>query len=149
MSQEMIGYLISDTGRVIRKEFDERARAIGVTGPQWRLLAHLRRNPGIKQAQLAELLEVEPISMSRMIDRLQEANLVERRADPCDRRAWCIYLTKKCTPLLDDIYEISDALHAEMLANISVKEQDMLRDLLERIRANLSPTPILRKAANG
>lgn len=144
-----MGYLIGDTSRMIRKEFDERARAAGITGTQWRLLAHLRRNPGIKQAPLAELLEVEPISMSRMIDRLQEAGLVERRADPADRRAWCIYLTEKCGPLLDGIYHVADALHAELLSGISAKEQDTLRNLLERIRANLSPDPIVRKAANG
>lgn len=149
MSQEMIGYLIGDTGRMIRKEFDERAREIGVTGPQWRLLANLRRAPGIKQAPLAELLEVEPISLSRMIDRLQEAGLVERRADPNDRRAWCLHLTEKCTPLVDSIYGVADELHVEMLADISPAEQDMLRDILARIRANLSPTPELRKAANG
>lgn len=149
MSQEMIGYLIGDTGRMIRKEFDERAREIGVTGPQWRLLAHLRRSPGIKQAPLAELLEVEPISLSRMIDRLQEAGLVERRADPNDRRAWCLHLTADCTPLVDRIYDVADALHVEMLTGISAKEQETLRGILDRIRGNLSPLPELRKAANG
>lgn len=149
MPQELIGYLIGDTGRMIRKEFDERARAIGMTGPQWRLLVQLKRHPGIKQAQLAELLEVEPISLSRMIDRLQEAGFVERRADPTDRRAWCLLTTETAKPLIDKIYAIAEELHVELLEGVTNAEQDKLRELLERIRNNFSPTPMMRKAANG
>ena len=73
---------------MIQRAFDERARVVGGTHAQWRVLAGLRRHPGIRQAPLAELFDVEPITMSRMIDRLQEGGFVERRADPQDRRAW-------------------------------------------------------------
>lgn len=150
MSQYLLGYLISDTGRMIRKEFDERARVLGVTGPQWRLLAQLRREPGMKQAPLAELLEVEPISLSRMIDRLQELGLVERRANPHDRRAWCLHLTAKADPLVDKIKAIADDLHVQMLDGLSKQQLDDIRNMLEHIRNNLSPIDDDRKAvANG
>jgi DNA-binding MarR family transcriptional regulator len=134
---EVLGYLIADTGRLIRKSFDERARAIGITRAQWRLLGNLIRQPGLKQAQLAELLEVEPISLSRMIDRLQESGMVERRPDPQDRRAWCLYLSDKAEPVIQQLRAVSDALHKQALAEFESHEQLMLNSLLERIRANL------------
>lgn len=149
MAEEMLGYLIGDAGRIIRRELDERVRSLGVTGPQWLLLARLRRNPGIKQAALADLLEVEPISLSRMIDRLQEAGMVERRADPADRRAWCLFLTDKVKPMLEQIYAVAEDMHVELLAGISDEEQNLMRDILARIVGNISPEPEMRKAANG
>ena len=134
---ESLGYLIADTGRLIRKAFDERARAIGITRSQWRLLANLLRRPGLKQTQLADLLEVEPISLSRMVDRLQDAGMVERRADPNDRRAWCLFLTEKAEPLILQLRSVSDGLHEQALAGFVEAEREVLDELLERIRANL------------
>ncbi len=135
---ESLGYLIADTGRLIRKAFDERARAIGITRSQWRLLANLLRRPGLKQTQLADLLEVEPISLSRMVDRLQDAGMVERRADPNDRRAWCLFLTEKAEPLILQLRSVSDGLHEQALAGFVEAEREVLDELLERIRANLN-----------
>jgi DNA-binding MarR family transcriptional regulator len=135
---ESLGYLIADTGRLIRKAFDERARAIGITRSQWRLLANLLRRPGLKQTQLADLLEVEPISLSRMVDRLQDAGMVERRADPNDRRAWCLFLTEKAEPLILQLRSVSDGLHEQALAGFVEAEREILDELLERIRANLN-----------
>lgn len=142
-----LGYLISDTGRMLRKAFDERARAIGVTRPQWRLLAQLNRQPGSKQAPLADLLEVEPITLSRMVDRLQEAGLVERRPDPQDRRAWSLYLTDKAKPLIDNIKHIADDLHTDALAGISDAQIRQFRETLDLMRTNLSQRCNARKAA--
>jgi DNA-binding MarR family transcriptional regulator len=144
-----LAYLLSDTGRLIRKAFDERARTIGVTRPQWRVLARLNREPGIKQAPLADYLEVEPISLSRMIDRMQEAGLVERRPDPQDRRAWCLYLTDAALPIVQDMHELANELHNDMLADLNTQEQDKLRQSLHQIRANLvlmTKAPIVIKA---
>ena len=135
---ESLGYLIADTGRLIRKAFDERARVIGITRSQWRLLGNLMRQPGLKQMQLAELLEVEPISLSRMVDRLQDAGMVERRADPNDRRAWCLFLTEKAEPLILQLRSVSDGLHEQALAGFVEAEREVLDELLERIRANLN-----------
>jgi DNA-binding MarR family transcriptional regulator len=146
-----LAYLLSDTGRMIRKAFDERARAIGITRPQWRVLARLNREPGIKQAPLADYLEVEPISLSRMIDRMQESGLVERRPDPQDRRAWCLHLTDAAMPIVDDMHELANALHDDMLTGLSAKEQDDLRHSLHKVRANLTmmTQPRLPSVANG
>jgi DNA-binding MarR family transcriptional regulator len=144
-----LAYLLSDTGRLIRKAFDERARTIGITRPQWRVLARLNREPGIKQAPLADYLEVEPISLSRMIDRMQESGLVERRPDPQDRRAWCLYLTDAARPIVQDMHELANELHDDMLADLNTLEQDKLRQSLHQIRANLvlmTQAPIAIKA---
>jgi DNA-binding MarR family transcriptional regulator len=136
--EEALGYLINDTGRMIQRAFDERARVVGGTQAQWRVLARIRRDPGIRQAPLAELFDVEPITMSRMIDRLQEAGLVERRTDPQDRRAWLLYLTPQADPIIDCIRAVADGLHASMLADVSQEELVSLRSTLNKIRMNLS-----------
>ena len=94
------GFLISDVSRLMRRRFDERARAIGVTRAQWRALTALSRHEGINQGGLADLLEVEPITLCRMIDRLEEVGHVERRRAPADRRAGHLYLTAPSRPLL-------------------------------------------------
>jgi hypothetical protein len=82
LMSDSIGFLISDVSRLMRRRFDERARTIGVTRPQWRALTALSRHEGINQGQLADLLEVEPITLCRMVDRLEDAGHVERRRDP-------------------------------------------------------------------
>ena len=102
------GFLITDVSRLLRRSFDERARQIGVTRAQWRALTALRRHEGINQSGLADLIEVEPITLCRMVDRLEEAGHVERRRDPGDRRAWRIFLTDKSRPLLDRLGTIAD-----------------------------------------
>src|SRR4051812_43636125 len=76
---DALGFLMSDVSRLMRRRFDERARKSGATGPQWRTLKILERHEGLNQGQLAELLEVEPITCCRMIDRLEESGFVERR----------------------------------------------------------------------
>ncbi len=104
------------------------------------------------QAQLAELLEVEPISLSRMVDRLQESAMVERRSDPQDRRAWCLYLTEKAEPVVQQMRTVSDALHQQALQGFEVNERLILESLLERIRANLlnnTTDTVERVAAHG
>ncbi len=137
---ENLGFLISDTGRVLRKAFDERARRIGITRPQWRVLARLNRDPGMKQAPLADLLEVEPISLSRMIDRLEEAGLVERRSDPQDRRAWCLHLTDKAQPVVAQMQVLADGLHHDMMAGMDASQYELLFATLTSIRNNLQAT---------
>lgn len=148
---EHLAYIISDTGRMIRKSFDERARAVGITRPQWRVLARLHLEPGIKQAPLAEYLEVEPISLSRMIDRMQDSGLVERRPDPLDRRAWCLFLTDAADPIVENMRELADGLHDDMLTGLDQQEQLTLRSLLDRVRANLNSLTSVStsRAANG
>jgi DNA-binding MarR family transcriptional regulator len=137
-NQDSIGFILNDAARLFRRAFNARARDSGVTGLQWRLLAWLFRNPGIRQAALADLIEVEPITLSRMIDRLSEQGLVERRADPADRRAWQLYLTARAQPTIAHLRAIADTLVADALTGISADEQLALTTLTNRIRANLS-----------
>ena len=84
---------INETARAIRRLFDQRTSVMGVTRPQWRVLARLKREPGLRQVELAERLDMEPITLCRIVDRLEEAGLVERKTDPSDRRAWLLELT--------------------------------------------------------
>ena len=146
---DSIAFLTSDLSRLMRRRFDERARLIGVTRTQWRVLKFLQRGEGINQGGLAELLEVEPISLCRMIDRLEESGLVERRRDPKDRRAWQIYLTERARPLLNDLATISEELLASALAGISQADHDAAVAVLDRIYANLSEPQQDKEAANG
>lgn len=135
---ETIGFLLNDTARLFRRAFNARTRDSGITALQWRLITYLKRHEGIRQGPLAELIEVEPITLSRMVDRLVEAELVERRADPSDRRAWLLHLTPRASELLGGIRSTADALAAEATEGLSAAERDQLLDLVERVRANLS-----------
>lgn len=134
---DTIGVLISDGARLLRRRFDARARQIGVSRAQWQVLIALARSEGSSQAALADRLEVETITVGRMVDRLADAGLVERRADPHDRRAWCLYLTERAVALLGDLQPVAAALRAEMLAGFSDDEQAQLHALLQRVRSNL------------
>ncbi|WP_447757299.1 MarR family winged helix-turn-helix transcriptional regulator [Sphingopyxis fribergensis] len=135
---ETIGFLLNDTARLFRRSFNARTRDSGITALQWRLITYLKRHEGVRQGPLAELIEVEPITLSRMVDRLVEAELVERRADPADRRAWQLYLTPRASELLHGMRPIADALTAEAIEGLSAAEVDQLVGLVERVRANLS-----------
>jgi DNA-binding MarR family transcriptional regulator len=135
---ENIGFLISDVSRLMRRRFDERARRIGVTRAQWRVLTTLKRIEGINQGGLAERLEVEPITLCRMIDRLEEAGHVERRRDPTDRRAWRIYLTDTSRPLIEKLHAIADDLFVDALDGIDEPTRTQFSETLERIRHNLT-----------
>ena len=136
--QDNLGALIADVSHLLRRAFDERARDIGVSRPQWRVLTMLRRHEGINQGGLAELIEVEPITLCRMVDRLQEADLVERRADPADRRAWRLFLTARARSLLEDMRPLALGLFDEAMAGLSGDEQAGLIRALARVRTNLS-----------
>lgn len=135
---ETIGFLLNDTARLFRRSFNARTRDSGITALQWRLITYLKRHEGVRQGPLAELIEVEPITLSRMVDRLVEAELVERRADPADRRAWQLYLTPRAGDLLNGMRPIAHALTAEAIEGLSATEVEQLSDLVERVRANLS-----------
>ncbi|MFM8500023.1 MAG: MarR family winged helix-turn-helix transcriptional regulator [Chakrabartia sp.] len=133
-----LGALIADVSHLLRRAFDERARHIGLSRPQWRVLTMLRRHEGINQGGLAELVEVEPITLCRMVDRLQEADLVERRADPTDRRAWRLFLTARASALLDEMRPVALGLFDEAMLGLSASEREGLIHALARVRTNLS-----------
>jgi DNA-binding MarR family transcriptional regulator len=144
-----IGVMIAQVARLMRRSFDERARSIGVTRPQWQVLSLLARNECINQGGLAELLEVEPITLGRMIDRLQEAGLVERRADPADRRAWRLFLTQRGSAQVDQLRPLAAETFEVALDGIAPAQRDLLLAMLDRMRANLSRRPNGAEAVNG
>ena len=144
MSDDNVGTLIGQVSRLMRLSFDERARGIGVTRPQWQVLTLLARHEGINQGGLAEILEVEPITLGRMIDRLQDADLVERRADPADRRAWRLHITPKGNALLTALLPFATETFELALEGIPEADRDRLKVMLDRIRSNL-----VRKAPAG
>ena len=145
---ESLGFLLSDSARLLRRKFDARVRTIGVTRPQWRVLLVLKHTEGINQGELAERLEVEAITAGRMVDRLQEAELVERRADPADRRAWRLFLTPRSHAIIAELRPIAECMIEETLEGFTDAERGALVGYLERLRANIARQPE-QEAVNG
>ena len=131
------GFLIHDVSRQLRKSFDRHARAIGLTRAQWRVLAHLSRNEGVKQSELADILEIKPITLARLLDRLSADDWVERRMDPTDRRARRLYMTEKAKPILSDLRKVALAVRREALDGLSPADQDKLIEQLRLVKSNL------------
>ena len=131
------GFLMHDVSRLMRKSFDRRASAIGLTRSQWRVLAHLSRNEGVKQAVLAEILEIKPITLARLLDRLGANGWVERRPDPNDKRARRLFLTDKARPILVELREVALSVREEALSGFAAVEQDRLIDQLRAVKENL------------
>ncbi|WP_367718716.1 MarR family transcriptional regulator [Nitratireductor sp. GISD-1A_MAKvit] len=132
-----LSFLIHDVARLMRKRFLERDNEFGLTSAQWRLLFNLLKEDGVPQARLAELLEVEPISISRMVDRLAESGWVVRRLAPRDRRVRMIYATRKAREACSGIREMAATVHEEALSGLDDKERRVLIDVLGRMAVNL------------
>ena len=130
-------YPLLDVTRLLRKHFDRRAEPLGLTRAQWRAIKVIHRNPAISQKALAEFLEMEPIPVGRVIDRLQQAGFVERRADPGDRRVWRLHTTERAHGVLDDMEVIAAGLRDDALAGVSDAELAACVDVLERMKQNL------------
>lgn len=139
-----VGFLLHDVSRLLRKRFDRRARALGLTRAQWRVLAHLAPRQGINQTALAEILEVENITLGRHVDRLEGTGWVERRPDPDDRRAWRLFLTDKSRPILDKMEVLAVETQEEAMASLSAGERHGLMALLLSMKRNM----LAREAAN-
>ena len=131
-------YDLHDVTCLFRKHFDRRAIRLGLTRAQWRALKAIRRREGLSQSELAEFLEMEPIAVGRVIDRLVAAGFVERRADPNDRRRWRLYLTVKAHGVTDDMEVIAAELRQEALAGIDDGDFEAFQRVLAQLRANLS-----------
>jgi MarR family transcriptional regulator, transcriptional regulator for hemolysin len=134
-----LGFVLNDVARLMRKRFEQRARAaaLGLTRAQAAVLAYLARQEGINQAALAQILELEPITLARLLDRLQAAALIERRPDPKDRRAHLLYLTAAAYPLRDRIFALAADVREDALVRVAEAERDRLLELLIEMRANL------------
>ncbi len=137
-SRKEVAWELAETSRMLRRQFNRHAASIGATSAQWRAMFMLSREPGMKQVELAERLDVEPITAGRTIDRLEEAGLAERRRDPVDRRVWRIYLTDKADPLIERLKVVAEQVLAGALAGIDAAEVAAMRRALARIRENVS-----------
>lgn len=131
-------FFIHEIARHMRTCFDRRCQPLGLTRSQWHVLATLRRNEGINQAALAQLMEMEPISLTCLLDRMEVAEMIERRRDPSDRRANLIYLNPKAAGLIKHIRQKSVELRHEALDGFSSSEHKQLLDYLRRIKVNLA-----------
>jgi len=132
------GYLVTDVTRLMRKQFDRRAQRFGLTRAQWRALKRVHHGEGITQNELAEFLEMEPIAVGRVIDRLQKAGFIERRADPADRRVWRLHLLPKAHDVADDMEQIASELFKQAQRGISGAEMKSMISVLARMKDNLN-----------
>lgn len=135
-----IGCMLNDTARLLRRDFNRRAQKLGLTQTQWQALCVLSRNEGINQSAMAELLEVQPITLGRLVDRLEATGWVERRAHPTDRRSTTLYLTSKAEPILNQMADLAKETQALALQGISEAEHERVMQVLERIKENLLPS---------
>jgi DNA-binding MarR family transcriptional regulator len=147
------GSLIGELSRLFSRNFNLRMREHGLTQTQWQALAALAKREGMKQAELAELLQVQPISLARLVDRMESAGWIERRPDPHDRRAIQLYLTPKAEPMLDEMTVAGIATKEEAFADFSSAERTQLFQMLNRLKTNLreaeSATALLAPAVDG
>lgn len=130
--------------RLIRVEADKRARAHGMTRAQWGILIAVEKQPGLLQKELAEILEVEPISVARLVDRLEARGMVERRADPMDRRCWRLHVTEAARPLMADIDRQLNDLAAILCSGVPHETLSAMAPALEQMRDTI--TQALRNA---
>jgi DNA-binding MarR family transcriptional regulator len=131
-------FLLNDIGRLLRTEADRRAKMHGMTRAQWGILLWLERQPGLSQRELAEILEVEPITVARLVDRLEARQMVERRPDCTDRRIWRLHLTNAATAVLGDIHENCDAMAATVTMGMPAGAQAKLIEMLSTMKSILS-----------
>ena len=145
-----LGVLISDVAKMLRRSFDRRLQTLGLTQAQWRAIVNIARTEGMSQTALAECLEIQPITVGRLIDRMESAGWVERRSHPADRRAVQLYLTPKSQPILEEIHARAADMMAESLAGIPAAAQKQLFEHLQRIKQNLAIAEAkLEDEANG
>jgi len=133
-----VGFLLADVSRLMRQRFQRRNEDSQLTQAQARTLVYLARNEGMRQVELAELLDIQPITLARLIDQLAEAGLVERRSDQADRRAYRLFLTAAAGPHLLAIDRVAHAVRAEAMQGLDPQETEILLAALRKMRDNLA-----------
>ena len=135
---DRLGFLIHDVQRLMRKRFEARASGLGLSSAQWRLMVRVAKEEGITQARLAELLEIEPISVSRLVDRMEEGGWIQRRQDAADRRVRMIFPTEKASAAYADVKSLAGEVYEESLTGVPPQERRMLIRVLDTIVQNLT-----------
>lgn len=132
-----LAFLINDVGRLLRTYADQEARRYGMTRAQWAVLRRLESNQGLKQSELAEMLDLQPITLTRLVDRLCDNGLIERRADPNDRRAKRLFLTPAAQPLMQRLDALGQQLMESILAGLPSEKTDAALSYLGILKDNL------------
>lgn len=142
--QPDILFLMHDVARHLRQDADRRARAHGLTRAQWIILIRLDKAPGLSQKELAEILEVEPITVARLIDRLERHGFVERRDDPADRRVWRLHLRPAAQPVLRELSHERAAMMRMVSAGLAPDTMAKLREALTQMKTNVAAEARIR-----
>ncbi|MDG1370255.1 MAG: MarR family transcriptional regulator [Paracoccaceae bacterium] len=137
-----VGFLIHDVSRMMRAWFDERAQELGLTRAQWRVLVHLAGREGLNQSSLAEILELDTVTLGRHIDRLERDGWLERRSDPTDRRAWCLYLTPASRPTLNKMEAVAFDTITVAMRDVDEEERARFMNTLLQIKSNLTAVEV-------
>jgi DNA-binding MarR family transcriptional regulator len=134
------GFLVHDVSRLIKRRFDRQARQTGlpITRRQAAVMLYIARNEGVSQAEVATWLDLEPIALVRMLDKLSEEGLVERRAHTTDRRIRTLWLTPAARPVIERILTINQAIREEAFAGMAAHARDTVIDILDGIKDNLA-----------
>jgi DNA-binding MarR family transcriptional regulator len=132
-----IGFLISDVSRLLRRVYDRRVEPLGLTRAQWRVLVHVYRREGVSQTALAQVLEIEKPTLGKLVDRLEEKGWVERRIEARDQRTRRLVITKQARPLIDQMEELAEGVHADALDGVADEETLQLHDTLMAVKSNL------------
>jgi DNA-binding MarR family transcriptional regulator len=138
-SDRNFGFLVHDVSRLIKRRFDRRARQTGlpITRRQAAVVLYIARNQGVSQSEVATWLDLEPIALVRMLDKLHEEGLVERRAHPTDRRIRTLWLTPAAGPVIERILIINQAIREEAFAGLPARARDTVITILDGIKDNL------------
>jgi len=148
-----IAFTIMDVARLLKTYADQRARQFGISRAQWAVLVRIERTEGLKQSELAEMLDLQPISLTRLLDRLADNGLIERRADPNDRRANRLYLRPAARPLLEQLAELGKDMMEIVLDGLDDKANArLLRDVTaikDNLRSAISRNASQPQVANG
>ena len=137
-SRDSLGFLVADISRLMRRAFAQRLKGSSLTLAQARALVHVSRNEGLRQVELAALLEVQPITLARLLDQLDRGGLVERRADPADRRAYRLFLKPAAAPHLAAIGQAAKVIRSHALRDMDEREAAAMLAGLRKMHDNLS-----------
>jgi DNA-binding MarR family transcriptional regulator len=133
-----LGFLLHDVARLLKKRFEQNSRGSGLTRSQWHVLTYLAQNEGINQARLAELIEIEPITLGRIVDKLETLGLIERHPHPTDRRRWLLHLMPAARARLQQARDYDDVTRSEAMAGVSEADRQHLLKTLQALKANLT-----------
>jgi MarR family transcriptional regulator for hemolysin len=130
-------FLLNDVARLLKTYADHKAAQFGMTRAQWAVLKRLDRCEGLKQSEIAEMLDLQPISLTRLLDKLSDSGLIERRSDAADRRAKRLYLTPAARPLLDQLDALGEETMTAALAGVEPGRIEQILADLGTVRDNL------------